>query len=157
MCNINISCFFVFSSIFLIGEIQILHIRRVWNRYPSRKISWYVGSALCREGTGFIHESSSDRRLYRRAFRFSGLSNRFRLSKLHRNRCRCPRLYRGVINQHLLIPTRARGGPARCRWTTCKKHGDRKYFHLKYNRWKTSFLFIIYKCAKLSRINTLYI
>lgn len=36
---------------------------------------------------------------------------------------------RGVINQHLLIPTRARGGPARCRWTTCKKHrrNRRKY------------------------------
>lgn len=28
---------------------------------------------------------------------------------------------RGVINQHLLIPTRARGGLARCRWTMCKK------------------------------------
>lgn len=28
---------------------------------------------------------------YRGAFRFSGLLNRFQLSKLHRNRCRCPR------------------------------------------------------------------
>lgn len=112
-----------------------------------RRLTHYVN----RENTGFIHESSSDRRLYRRAFRFSGLSNRFRLSKLHRNRCRCPRLCRGVINQHLLIPTRARGGPARCRWTTCKKHGDCKYFHLKYNRWKNSLLFIINESAELNR------
>lgn len=85
------------------------------------RLSHYVS----REGTGFIHESSAGRRFYRRAFRFSGLSNRFRLSKLHRNRCQCPRFCRGVINQHLLIPTRARGGPrGRCRLTACKKHGD---------------------------------
>lgn len=47
-----------------------------------------------------VHAREISRRIYTRVppstfiaarFRFSGLSNRFRLSKLHRNRCRCPR------------------------------------------------------------------
>lgn len=124
----------------------------MWNRYSSRVRSpdKSIGSRryVSREGTGFIHRIvGTGRRFYRRPFRFSGLSNRFRLSKLHRNRCRCPRFCRGIINQHLLISTRARGGPTHCRWTTCKKTRRPECLRLKYNR---SMNLSVYKCAHLT-------